>query len=73
MLSTPQRFAQPSHPTGGAGVDGLCRFITQAVKDKSSAFIVSSYPLLSLQDASQSAMKKRCPAKRVVNEKFFCF
>ncbi len=39
MLSTVQRSAQPSHPTGGARVDRLCRLITQAVKDNSSAFI----------------------------------
>ncbi len=33
MLPTSRRFASENYPTGGAGVDRLCRFITQAVKD----------------------------------------
>jgi hypothetical protein len=41
MLPTFQRCAQPSYPTGGVGVDRLCRFIAQTVKDTSSAFIVA--------------------------------
>jgi hypothetical protein len=39
MLSTSRRSLQGSHPTGGAGVDRLCRSITQAVKNDSSAVI----------------------------------
>jgi len=41
MLSALQRCTQPCYLTGGVEVDRLCRSITQAVKDTSSAFIMT--------------------------------
>ncbi len=40
-------------------VDRLCRLITQTVKDESSAFIISSYPLLSAIKALSAVMERR--------------
>jgi hypothetical protein len=41
MLSTPQRYAHGLTAAQLLQFDRLCRFIPQAVKDKSSAFITA--------------------------------
>ncbi len=62
-------FADETAPRKRIEIDRLCPSITQAVKDYPSAYVIISYPLLSLQDAAQSAMKNVLTPKEAKYEK----